>query len=275
MPCQFFCVEERKKLIHTVGVLTHGKLTITNNANNYTGIFATGSDNAIIRLSLAKETTVEGGVVAYVPALVIKYLRDTVPSANSFAMCTLLGQTSWNFFKHDLSNHVPRFGDWATLVAQLVLEKFMDASPWPSMIGLSDMARFDQTGKEYPAPKFPYRLVFHPTSYWHKLYNDSNPGMPFNEQLLKTLTPGPLYDVYAQDQPPFTSNSQLVKIGTLTMTSPPSLSHYGDRSLFMQHTAFEDDLSIFPSWEAGAQKDINTQVNTPEPGYMFPDLPWQ
>lgn len=49
MPCQFFCTEQRKKLIHTVGVISQGKLTIDNKNNNYTGIFATGSDSLIIR----------------------------------------------------------------------------------------------------------------------------------------------------------------------------------------------------------------------------------
>ena len=49
MPCQFLCTEERKKLIHTVGVVAQGKLTIDMKNNNYTGIFVTGSDSLIVR----------------------------------------------------------------------------------------------------------------------------------------------------------------------------------------------------------------------------------
>jgi len=272
MPCQFFCTEERKKLIHTIGVLGQGRLRITNNPKNYTGMFTSGSDSLIIRMSLAKQPTSTGGVVEYLPGVVVKYFRDGIPSANSFVMYSLLGQNSYNFFKHDLSNHVPSFGDWVATPQQLLYQKFLTASSWPTMIGLSDMASFDQTGKNYSNPNFPYRLIFHPVTRWHNAFSDSDPGMGFNEQLVRTLTPGPLYEVYAQDQP-LQDNSQLIHIGTLDLTTP-SLSHYGDRSLFMQHTRFETDLALFPNWESGAAQDIQNQENTPPPGYTYPDLPW-
>jgi len=272
MPCQFFCSEERKKLIHTIGVLSQGKLIIKNNPKNYTGIFVSGADNIILRMSLAAEPVVTAGEVVFLPGLVVKYFRDGIPSSNTFAMFSLLGQNSYNFFKHDLSNHVPSFGDWAGIGSQLLFQKFLTASSWPTMIGLSDFASYDQYGNYYSTPNFPYRLIFHPTDKWHNAFNDSDPGMQFNEQLLKYLTPGPLYEVYAQDQP-LQNNSQLIYLGTLEMESP-SLSYYGDRSLFMQHTRFETDLTIFPNWESEAAQDIQNQENTPAPGYTYPDLPW-
>jgi len=269
----FSVSRKEKKLIHTVGVVSQGKLTITNNPLNYTGIFASGADNIIIRMSTAQQPTSEGGNVTFLPALVIKYLRDGVPSANSFAMFSLLGQNSYNFFKHDLSNHVPIFGPWAPTAQQLVLDAFLAASSWPTMIGLSDMASWDQLGNHATSPRFPYRLVFHPADKWHNYFPDSYPGMPYNEQLSKALSPGLLYTIYAQDQPPFSDNSQLIKIGTVDMTTG-SMSHFGDRTLFMAHTRFENDLDVFPNWEAGAQQDIDNQKNTTFPGFLFPDLPW-
>jgi len=270
----FFCLEERKKLIHTVGVLSQGRFVVKNNPKNYTGIFQTGADSIIIRLSLATEPAVTDGAVVFLPGAVVKYFRDNVPSANTFTMYSLLGQNSYNFFKHDLSNHVPSFGSWAGIGQKALFEKFLTASQWPTMIGLSDFASYDQHGKNYPNPNFPYRIVFHPVDRWHHAFSDNDPGIPFNQQLVKNLKPGPLYEVYAQDQPPFTDNSQLTHIGTLEMTSP-SLSHYGDRSLFMQHTRMETDLTIFPNWVNGADQDIQTQQNTPSPGYIYPDLPWK
>jgi hypothetical protein len=78
----------------------------------------------------------------------------------------------------------------------------------------------------------------------HNAFGDSYPGIPFEQQLVAALTPGiflsrdccfcrlfagPLYDVYAEDAPPFTSNQDLVYIGTLEITGPPTTSHYGDR----------------------------------------------
>jgi len=188
--------------------------------------------------------------------------------------CTaFLGKIPTIFFKHDLSNHVPSFGSWAPIGSKLLYEKFLTASLWPTMIGLSDFATYDQTGKSYPNPKFPYRLIFHPTSRWHNFFSDSNPGIPFNVQLVRFLTSGPLYEVYAQDQP-LQQNSQLIHIGTLDLNGPASTSYYGDRSLFMEHTRFENDLNIVPDWIPLAAQDITNQESVPFPGYFYPDLPW-
>jgi hypothetical protein len=40
--------------------------------------------------------------------------------------------------------------------------KFMEASNFPSMLGLRDFASFDEQGNNYTDPKFPFRLVFQP-----------------------------------------------------------------------------------------------------------------
>jgi hypothetical protein len=42
----------------------------------------------------------------------------------------------------------------------------------------------------------------------------------------------------------------------------------------MQHTRFEADLAIFPEWTAPTEQDLNSQANTPAPGFTYPDLPW-
>lgn len=84
-------------------------------------------------------------------------------SGNTFAMYSLFGQTSYNLFEHDLTNHVPQFNvNTAPLSARLLLDRFRTASAWPTMMGLSDMATYDQFGNKESIVNFPFRLVFHP-----------------------------------------------------------------------------------------------------------------
>lgn len=48
-----FMPADRKKLIHSQGVVGHFKWIPTDNAQNYTGVFRSGSDFTIVRLSAA------------------------------------------------------------------------------------------------------------------------------------------------------------------------------------------------------------------------------
>lgn len=53
--------------------------------SNYTGLFSSGDEFAIIRLSLAKAPTADN----IVPAIAMKYFRDGVESANWMSMYSL------------------------------------------------------------------------------------------------------------------------------------------------------------------------------------------
>jgi len=50
---------------------------------------------------------------------------------------------------------------------------FSKASPWPTMIGLSDFCTFDEKGKKETTPKFPYRLIFHPSKDAHTAFSSA------------------------------------------------------------------------------------------------------
>jgi hypothetical protein len=63
-------------------------------------------------------------------------------------------------------------------------------------------AEVDQNGKRDPAPKFPFRIIFHPVDALHFAFPDSPPPTPnpwFYYLLL--LKPGPIFEVYAQPEP--------------------------------------------------------------------------
>jgi len=109
MPTQFLGLEYRKKIVHSVGAVGLAKWVVVPNNLSYTGIFATGCDNVIMRFSSAFRpgTTNSTAQANLAPAFGLKFLRDDIPSANVFALGSLLGQTSYNFFMHDVSNHLP------------------------------------------------------------------------------------------------------------------------------------------------------------------------
>lgn len=70
----------------------------------------------------------DSGITA---GIAIKFLRSGQASGNIFAMYSLLGQPSWNFFAHDLTNHVPDLFSGAGEALQLVRRLFSSASDYP------------------------------------------------------------------------------------------------------------------------------------------------
>jgi len=268
---------ERKKLIHTVGVIARAELKITNTTSGFTGIFATGCDSVLIRLSLAKKPLEEKGTGAYAPGIAVKFLRDGLPSGNVVSMFSLAGQDGFNFFEHDFTNHVPSPNPaWMDTAEKLLLAKFRTASTWPTMVGLSDLASYDQNGRKQSSPRFPYRLIWHPSSKLHNAFPDEPTGQPFYSQLMRALAPGEvLYELYIQAEP-LQTNLQLIKLGEVVLTSEGTTSKFGDRHFFHRHQLFEDDLQLRPDWVSGATTDINIQESAPSrPGFEYGDLPFK
>lgn len=257
----------RKKLIHSVGCIAPAKWVPINNTR-YTGVFK-GCSNLLIRFSLAK--TPANGPRGYAPGISVKCFRNGVPSGNLFAMYSLEGQDSWNFFKHDLTNHVPDLSSNADFALQKLRGKFAEASDWPTMLGLSDFAKYDENGRNSSATKSPFRLVFHPTTAVRNSFGDSPSSIDFEYVIAKGLKPGTIYTVYAQDQPFHTPNQYTV-IGRIDLTGVPTTSGFSDQFLFFQHTRMEDDFALNPSWVPYAQQIIKNQQSVDH--YTFPDLPF-
>uniref|UniRef100_A0A6B2L9D6 Uncharacterized protein n=1 Tax=Arcella intermedia TaxID=1963864 RepID=A0A6B2L9D6_9EUKA len=263
MPSQWF--SRRPKLIHSVAVIADAKWVPL--SNPYTGVFQ-GCDNLYVRLSLATAPTTGAG--GYTPGLSLKCFRDGLHSGNMFAMYSLQGQDSWNFFQHDLTNHVPDLSSDASFILQELRKTFAAASAYPVMIGLSDLALHDQHGSNVTTPRFPFRLIFHPTTAIHNAFPSAPSTDPFETVLAKGLqNPGPLYEVWAQDLP---TSTTFTRIGTLETTAPATTSNFGDVYMFFQHTRFEDDIKFVPGW-AQAASDIMAYQRSVS-GYTYPDLPW-
>jgi len=277
MPTQFLGVEYRKKIVHTVGAVGLAQWTVVPNSLNYTGIYASGCNNIIIRFSSAFRpgTTNSTDSPNLAPALGLKFLRDGIPSANIFALGTLLGQTSYNFFLHDSSNHLPDIPSDSAFAFKMIRDKFSQASNFPMMLGASHLSAYDQHGNKVSGNvNFPYRLIFHPVTSYHSAYPDTYPGVSYNDQLSATVKPGPIYEIYAINDPVDDSNlTAAVQIATLSMTTTLTDSDFGDKHLFLQHPRLEDDLALKPQWVATVKEIMAKQQAMSSP-YSYPDLPW-
>jgi hypothetical protein len=136
---------------------------------------------------------------------------------------------------------------------------------------VSSFASYNQAGvPAEPEPSFPFRLIFHPSTVYHNKFSD-NPNQNYIEEIPNNLDPNTLlYEVHAQDTPESTSFNH---IGDIWLTSRAVSSNFGDKSMFFQHTRFEDDLYWKASWAVPASKILQQQAQVQD--YKYPDLPWR
>ena len=170
----------------------------------------------------------------------LKFLRDGMDSANLVAMYSVAGQDSWNFFKNNFSNHIPK----PPLSTFFLGIKFSKASNHVQQVGLSDLALYGEDGVLVSAPKFPYRLNFRPTGKFQ--FSDSYVH-PVTHDLATIPTGSTLYQVWALDQPSQLGGQER-HIADLVLVSDIITSMWGDTSLFFRHQDMAEDLEIHPEW---------------------------
>jgi len=263
----------RKKLIHSVGVIV--RIEYVALSNNYTGVFQ-GCKNAFLRFSSATEVETSGTPeTAMAPGIGLKFLRDGVPSANTFAMYSLVGQPSYNFFAHDFTSHVPELPKDGPTPIQLLRQKFLTASEFAPFAGLWKLAQYDEKGRAANKIAFPYRLHLHPTADLHKRYSNSWTGVEYEEQLTDSKTGiqagTTIYEVYAQNDP---FNEKLTMIGKIVAKAKATTSKFADKTLFFQHIRFEEDLDYYSTWEQPSRDLLAKQREMTNGGYHYPDLAW-
>lgn len=123
----------------------------------FTGIFK-GADYGFIRHSVARPYFKIKKDLA--PGFALKFLRDGVDSANVVAVHSLDGQTSWNYFGIDWSNQVAKP---VSKAIHVLLNRFVEYTPYLQAVGTSDFAKYDQHGKAEANPVFPFSLRFAPS----------------------------------------------------------------------------------------------------------------
>ena len=110
--------DKRLKLVHQQGIVGQAKyVPLCGEGTHckdkgYTGIFKSGAENVIVRLS---ETGlhVDGVTDSVNPSAAFKFLRDHVTAGNQFGMVAFENSPApgkeWDWFGKDLLTHLPQF----------------------------------------------------------------------------------------------------------------------------------------------------------------------
>lgn len=234
---------DRSKDIHSIGGVAKAVWKSVGN-HSYTGLFQ-GETAAMVRMSSATDISELG----FKPGIGVKLFRDGMPSANFVAMKSLENQQSGNFFEQDFSNHIPPPG--LNPILLWLGFRFEQASPPALMVGLSDIASYDQTGAKVDFASFPYNLTLVPNiELTERFQNATLADVAENlEEMLSTISSGTkLWDVYALSDPD-PDSFQYEKIAELETSSEIVFSLASDNFLFFRHQKMLDDLALRSEWE--------------------------
>ena len=143
----------RVKMVHSQGLVAKVRWEpVADNiaAKGFTGIYASGSDTAIMRLS--ETNNLYDGSTGLTPSMAIKFLRDGDESANLLAMKTFRQTNSWNFFENDLDNRVMTRKDlWnldsaGEIMQDTFFKKMVEGSNRPFGVAVANAAKRTNDG---------------------------------------------------------------------------------------------------------------------------------
>jgi uncharacterized protein YceK len=225
-----------RKLVHAWGAEARFRFVSTKSARGYTGIYESGSDCVIGRLSMATKPT----KTTTVPALALKFFVSGHPSENLHIMNSASGQKSHNFFEMPFSNIIPPPDSFAKRLIQRIFRKaavaFGAKDPDPAHLTVEHLAEIQVDGTAVVTPKSPFRLVFKPTIAAGTLMKDATVDTDFRKNLARYPVGQVMYDVYAMDEGESADDLPANKlVGHLIPTSKIVTSSYGDEKLNFQH----------------------------------------
>lgn len=156
----------RRKFAHTQGVVAQVKWVPDTSAGlNYTGVYANGADDVIMRMS-------ETGMLhekseGLMPSVAFKILRDGTSSDNVVAMPSFSGSGSWNFLETGMRTRVTPF-ELGSCDDLTIRKKLVEGSKWPYSCGIGHIAQNFPNGQSLTtgSANTPYELTFEATSDW-------------------------------------------------------------------------------------------------------------
>lgn len=156
----------RRKFAHTQGVVAQVKWVPDTSAGlNYTGVYANGADDVIMRMS-------ETGMLhekseGLMPSVAFKILRDGTSSDNVVAMPSFSGSGSWNFLETGMRTRVTPF-ELGSCDDLTIRKKLVEGSKWPYSCGIGHIAQNLPNGQSLTtgSANTPYELTFEATSDW-------------------------------------------------------------------------------------------------------------
>lgn len=228
----------RRKLVHAFGAETLFRFVVNRAvAGGYTGIFQSGAECVIGRLSVATKPTDNRSV----PGLALKFFIDgDHPSVNLHIMNSLNGQDGNNFFEKTFSNVIPPAASFATRLFAGFFERaairFGAKDPDPGHLTVEHLAAIETDGSKVVAPRAPYQVLFKPRPAASARFKGVTMKDDFRIKLAEFPVGEVLYDVYALDKGETSEQGKL--LGQLVLNSRIVASRYGDEKLYFQHNMF-------------------------------------
>ena len=99
-------LKDRTKVLHTQGVVAQVEWIPYPNEMGLSGIYATGSDHVIMRLSETNNLTEASK--GLLPGAAFKFLIDNEKSENLLAMHSMRSNWEWDFFARPMSSRIKR-----------------------------------------------------------------------------------------------------------------------------------------------------------------------
>ena len=225
-----------RKLVHAWGAVARFRFVSSKAASGYTGIYESGADCVIGRLSMATKPT----KTTAVPALALKFFISGHESVNLQVMNSTDGQKSHNFFEMPFSNIIPPPDSFAKRLVQSLFRKaavaFGAKDPDPTHLTVEHLAKIQIDGTAVMTPKSPFRLIFKPTIAASALMKDATVDTDFRTNLSRYPVGQVMYDVYALDEgESFDDLPASKRVGQLISTTNIVASSYGDEKLNFQH----------------------------------------
>lgn len=222
----------RPKLIHAKGSVARVDFA-PHSESRYTGLLAPvakgGGAHGLVRMSLVARVF---GDAAYTPALALKLLIDSKPSADVLAMNHTVGQgRDHNVFSNTMTNDLSFTHNELRTAQRLMSVFFKRVSHQPRRMVTRHLCTHTQDGAVVRSPVFPDRLLFEPTAEARSVFV-GQAGVDFRLVLADLPVGTRLFDVYAVGAS--TRESSREPIGHVTMTTPFVSSDGGDR-LFFRH----------------------------------------
>ena len=259
--------EGRKKFAHTQGVVAQVKWTPIE-GHGYSGMFKTGSQDVIMRLS--ETAMLHEKSTGLTPSVAFKFLRDGTSSDNIVAMPSFSNSGSWNFLERPMKTRVAPFAP-DSCEDQTIRKKLVEGSQWPFSCGISHVARDHADGTFLPdeAVIVPYELAFEALAPYDAAYDYEivdGVQVKWYDQLKRIKAGAKLFQVNALTAP-VGAGGVWVPIATIELLTDLYTSTFGDTRLFFSHERVNHDRIYWPkTWfKADGESDprwAKTEENT-------------
>ena len=193
----------RLKHAHTQGLVAKVEWKPTPD-NGLAGIYGTGSDTVIARIS--EVGSLWDGSTGHSPSIAVKFMVDGSESVNVFGQTGFTSTDTWNFFEPTLTSRLYTKKDFKERIPELLLKtlipKLTEAVDRPFAVNISQPAERLNDGTRLPKAdvvgKAPYELHFKAPESVKAKFSSERTTTEWYDNIKAALKAGDtMYEVYA------------------------------------------------------------------------------